>query len=133
MKSKRRNHGAQFKAKVAFAAVKGDQTLAELASKYEVCTLPHPCNSGYVIFQMAEVAVPRKLFQAILIRLHRCVVEYPGGCCAPIPPNGAFLRALHMPGTGKKARNYREGRKNSLKKGVGATGGALYTDRNVAR
>ena len=36
MKSKRRNHGAQFKAKVAFAAVKGDQALAELASKYEV-------------------------------------------------------------------------------------------------
>ena len=36
MKSKRRNHTAQFKAKVAFAALKGDQTLAELASKYEV-------------------------------------------------------------------------------------------------
>jgi len=36
MKSKRRNHCAQFKAKVALAALKGDQTLAELASKYEV-------------------------------------------------------------------------------------------------
>jgi len=36
MKSKRRNHTAQYKAKVAFAALKGDQTLAELASKYEV-------------------------------------------------------------------------------------------------
>jgi len=36
MKSKRRNHSGQFKAKVAFAALKGDQTLAELASRYEV-------------------------------------------------------------------------------------------------
>ena len=38
MKSKRRNHSARFKAKVAFAVIKGDQTLAELASKYEVHT-----------------------------------------------------------------------------------------------
>ncbi len=36
MKSKRKNYSAAFKAKVAFAAVKGDKTVAELASKYEV-------------------------------------------------------------------------------------------------
>ena len=36
MKNKRRNHSAQFKAKVALAAAKGDQTIAELASQYEV-------------------------------------------------------------------------------------------------
>lgn len=36
MKSKRRNHSGQFKAKVALAAAKGDKTIAELASKYEV-------------------------------------------------------------------------------------------------
>jgi len=36
MKGKRRNHSAQFKVKVALAAIKGDQTVAELASKYEV-------------------------------------------------------------------------------------------------
>jgi putative transposase len=36
MKGKRRNHSTQFKVKVALAAVKGDQTIAELASKYEV-------------------------------------------------------------------------------------------------
>jgi len=36
MKNKRRNHTAQFKAKVALAAVKGDKTIAELASLYEV-------------------------------------------------------------------------------------------------
>jgi putative transposase len=36
MKSKRRNHSAAFKAKVALAAIKGDKTIAELASEYEV-------------------------------------------------------------------------------------------------
>ena len=30
MKNKRRNHSAQFKAKVALAAAKGDKTIAEL-------------------------------------------------------------------------------------------------------
>ncbi len=36
MKGKRRNHSAQFKAKVALAALKGDKTLAELAKVYQV-------------------------------------------------------------------------------------------------
>jgi len=36
MKSKRRNHTAQFKAKVALAAVKSDKTVSELASRFEV-------------------------------------------------------------------------------------------------
>lgn len=36
MKNKRRNHSAAFKAKVALAAIKGDKTLAELASEYAV-------------------------------------------------------------------------------------------------
>ena len=36
MKNKRRNHGAAFKAKVALAAIKGDKTIAELASEYKV-------------------------------------------------------------------------------------------------
>ena len=38
MKNKRRNHSAQFKAKVALAAAKGDKTIAELASEFEVHT-----------------------------------------------------------------------------------------------
>ena len=33
---KRRQHSAEFKAKVALAAVKGDKTLAELVSEFEV-------------------------------------------------------------------------------------------------
>lgn len=36
MKNKRRNHTAQFKAKVALAAVKNDKTVSELAGRFEV-------------------------------------------------------------------------------------------------
>ena len=32
----RRNHSPAFKAKVAFAAIKGEQTVAELAARYDV-------------------------------------------------------------------------------------------------
>lgn len=35
-KRKRRNHSSEFKAKVALEAVKGEQTLSELASRFEV-------------------------------------------------------------------------------------------------
>jgi transposase len=33
---KRRNHSSEFKAKVALAALKGDQTLAQLAQEFEL-------------------------------------------------------------------------------------------------
>lgn len=36
MKRPRRNHSALFKAKVAIAAVKGEQTLAQLAQRFDV-------------------------------------------------------------------------------------------------
>ena len=36
MKQTRRKHGSAFKAKVALAAIKGDRTVAELASGYGV-------------------------------------------------------------------------------------------------
>jgi transposase len=35
-KRRMRNHSAAFKAKVALAAVKGDETVAEIAQHYEV-------------------------------------------------------------------------------------------------
>ena len=36
MRRKRRNHSAEFKAKVALAALRGDKTLAELSEQYDV-------------------------------------------------------------------------------------------------
>jgi len=36
MSKKRRNHSAAFKAKVALDAIKGEKTLSELASQYEL-------------------------------------------------------------------------------------------------
>ncbi len=36
----RRNHSAEFKAKVALAAVRGDRTLSELASQFDVGHVP---------------------------------------------------------------------------------------------
>jgi putative transposase len=36
MKNKRRNHSAQFQEKVALAAAKGDKTIAELASEFDI-------------------------------------------------------------------------------------------------
>jgi len=36
MRRPRRNHTAVFKAKVAIAAIKGDQTLAQLAARFDV-------------------------------------------------------------------------------------------------
>jgi len=36
MRRKRRNHSAAFKAKMALAALKGDKTLAQLSSEYDV-------------------------------------------------------------------------------------------------
>lgn len=35
-KRPRRNHSSSFKAKVALAAIKGEQTVAEIASRYDV-------------------------------------------------------------------------------------------------
>jgi transposase-like protein len=36
MRRQRRNHSAEFKAKVALAALKGERTLAELAEQFDV-------------------------------------------------------------------------------------------------
>ena len=36
MSRKRRNHSPQFKSKVALAAIKGDETLGELARRYDI-------------------------------------------------------------------------------------------------
>ena len=50
MKNKRNNYSSAFKAKVALAAVKGDKTIAELASQYEV----HPTQIAQWKKQLLE-------------------------------------------------------------------------------
>ena len=50
MKNKRRNYSAAFKAKVAVAAAKGDKTIAELASEFEV----HPTQIAQWKKQLLE-------------------------------------------------------------------------------
>lgn len=51
-KRSRRNHGAAFKAKVALEAIKGEQTLSELAERFQV----HPTQITEWKKQMLEHA-----------------------------------------------------------------------------
>ena len=52
MKQSRRKYGASFKAKVALAALRGDQTISELASRFEI----HPTLIHTWKKQLAESA-----------------------------------------------------------------------------
>ena len=52
MKQSRRKYGASFKAKVALAALRGDQTISELASRFEI----HPTLIDTWKKQLAESA-----------------------------------------------------------------------------
>ncbi|MBI4424045.1 MAG: transposase [Elusimicrobia bacterium] len=61
MKGKRRQHGADFKARVALAALKGDRTINEVAAHYEV----HPMMVT-AWKQQALAALPQ-LFSRLLV------------------------------------------------------------------
>ena len=52
MKRPRRNHPASFKAKVALAAIKGEQTLVDLAAEFKV----HPNQIGQWRLELLERA-----------------------------------------------------------------------------
>ena len=60
MKKGRKNYTARFKSKVALEAVKGQKTLSELASKYEV----HPNQIGkwkqQLLDQISDIFVDKR-------------------------------------------------------------------------
>lgn len=63
MKRKRRNHGATIKAQVALVAVKGDQTLADLAEQFQIHPTPitkwkQPLLARQNIFQKGRSSRP---------------------------------------------------------------------------
>jgi transposase len=74
MRRKRRNHAPGFKAKVALAALSGEETLAELAERFDV----HPNQVKQWKQQLGEQAADvfgagedtRKLNEADTLRLH---------------------------------------------------------------
>ena len=72
-KRSRRNHTPAFRAKVALAAVKGDKTLSELATQFDV----HPTQITQWKAQLLE----------------RAASVFEGGARSPEPP--VDLKALH--------------------------------------
>ncbi|TMH53768.1 MAG: hypothetical protein E6H53_19250 [Betaproteobacteria bacterium] len=64
MKQTRKKHGAAFKAKVALAAIKGDRTVAELASAYGV----HPNQIYAWKKQLLDGPKPNGSFRPISLK-----------------------------------------------------------------
>ena len=78
MKQSRRKHAAAFKAKVALAAIRGDQTISELAVRFEVHptlinnwkkqlaeSAPELFSSGHAKQDKSQEALIAKLYQQI--------------------------------------------------------------------
>lgn len=70
MSNKRKQYGAQFKAKVALEAIRGEKTVSELASQYEV----HPTMINNWNRQVLEEA--SSLFEKGIEPAKLIVVQY---------------------------------------------------------
>lgn len=68
--SKRRNHDAAFKARVALEAVKGERTVSELAAEYGVHPTMPPNGSGrfWMVTQASSSEVARLRWRLRLLR-----------------------------------------------------------------
>ena len=65
MSKKRRNHSPAFKAKVALAAIRGDKTIAQIASQFEI----HPNQVSQ--WKKLPWIISNPYFQAIVALLTR--------------------------------------------------------------
>ena len=73
MRGKRKRHSAEFKAKVALQAIRGDKTIAQLSSEYGI----HPTSinqwrrellkGAASVFEVGGKADPSKTFNEVLV------------------------------------------------------------------
>ena len=122
----RRNHSAEFKAKVALAAVRGDRTLSELASQFDV----HPNQITQWKTQLLDRAA--QLFGAGTGQAEKPVdMKVLHAKIGELALENDFLEAALTPGgiAGRKAmidRDHQAASRDRQAKAVGISRGSIY-------